>query len=83
MKIHNYGNDYAFQKKQRKETLFKESKDNAEHQIPTEREGALATTDNEIKDQPITDMSDTEKTSKKRKKKKEKDFDPTSSPEER
>lgn len=93
MKIHNYGNDYAFQHRQKKDAEKQapvlqivnpqdELTENVEHQIQTEGEAAMAAAVNQSVETEIEDMPDAEKAPRKRKKRKEKIFNTQSSPEE-
>lgn len=81
MKIHNYGNDYAFQQ-QKKEAIMQtehnvksteEMIDYAEYQVQTDRETSVATTIGETEPQSSKTASRTKETSQKRKCRKEKE----------
>ena len=93
MKIHNYGNDYAFQHRQKKDAAKQapvlkivnhqdQLTENVEHQIQTEGEAAMAAAVNQSVESEREELPAAEKAPRKRKKRKEEIFDTKSAPEE-
>jgi hypothetical protein len=72
MKVHRFGNDYAYQLKQKREAAKVES-ENANNQVQSAGEGTVATTENTEPETESTGNTDEPKTTAKTTKKKKKE----------